>query len=324
MTLAYAEAAYRLREELSATEVAVLAALGAAANSEGHCWHRRSLIASRVRLHPDTVKTVLQALARKGLIEKVERRRDDGSQASNVIALKFAPADMTPAKGGDTPPTRGSTTPPRSHQPGAQDPGGPGVDDPPHEESEEASKRNPLKSPKGDVSPSIREWAKRIWAAAPRQARQRSGADDVERSLNAAVVERGADPADILAALTAYWQDVGSRDRGQFLKGVHVMLRQDRWREWMPEGDDDDSGADAAGAAREARPAQPQVPPEVMAAHLQRVWRERVSEFKRVGVWKVVDYGPPPVSPACKAPREILTEFGFDPKWPADVLAPPA
>jgi hypothetical protein len=150
VTLGYVEAVYRLEADLTPGESAVLATLGAAANSQGVLWIRRSVVAQRTRLHPDTVKSILQTLATKALIVKGPRFRDDGSQSANAIRLTFKAYELIPEKGGVTSPTRGSHAPPLSQDvtsaPGVQDPRGAGVLRPPLEPSLE--QRTP-KVPKG-------------------------------------------------------------------------------------------------------------------------------------------------------------------------------
>lgn len=94
MTLGYVEAVYRLETELSNTEVSVLAALAAMASEEGCCWYRQSYLASRVRLHPVTVKTTLRALAAKSLISKDLKTDSSGAVVATMIRLDFSPVDL--------------------------------------------------------------------------------------------------------------------------------------------------------------------------------------------------------------------------------------
>jgi hypothetical protein len=296
MTLALAEAVFRLPAKLTATECAVLVQLALMAGEDGCCWPRQQTVAARARLHPDTVKTTLRALHAKNLIRKEQRLRDDGSEASSMIVMCFEAADLSPGKSGVTPPTRGSSAP---TPPGVHDPGAPGANGPPHESSPES--RLPPKPPKGGVPGDIVELAAAVWAEAPRASRQRSGTADLERALNAAVHDRGGEPASILAALRSYWADVGARDGGQHLKGVHRMVQQDRWREWIPE--DDEPGP--------ARAAGPPISAEAKAEIIERAWRGRLEDFTRIGKWNHGVFGPKPGELGCVVPPALLAEFGL-------------
>lgn len=296
MTLAYAEAVYRLPAKLTASECAVLAMLALMADEDGACWPKQGTVADRVRLHVDTVKTVLRDLHTKGLIRKEKRTRDDGSQTSSMLVMTFPPADLKSEKGGVSPPTPGRMTPKTDEAPGAMRPGGAGADDPPHESSPEDI---PPKSPKGDLPASIRAVAGKIRDATPKAALHDASVGDIGRALKRAV-DDGADPDEVAAALRAYYADPdNAREGGRFAKAPHRMIQADRWRTWVP---------DLIDAVIPSAP--PAVPPAVMAAHLERVWTSRLEDFNRINLWKP-EYGPKPGQPGCAVPPHIVERLGI-------------
>lgn len=82
--------------------------LADAANEQGVCWPRVSVIAGRVGASNRTIQRAIQLLVRHGLITVEQRHRDDGSCSSNRYRLLLEGGDkMSP------PPDRGDTTPGR-------------------------------------------------------------------------------------------------------------------------------------------------------------------------------------------------------------------
>jgi hypothetical protein len=75
---------------------------------------------------------------------------------------------------------------------------------------------------------SLAEWSREIWQASPQLARKRSSQAETTEALRAAV-GRGADPARVLAGLSAAFS---GEYGGEYAKGVHRLIQNDRWREW--------------------------------------------------------------------------------------------
>lgn len=84
----------------------VLVVLADAANDQGICWPRVSVIAGIVGVSTRTVQRALQLLARHGLITVEQRFRSDGSHSSNLYRLlldRGVSASPPPDRGGATP-----------------------------------------------------------------------------------------------------------------------------------------------------------------------------------------------------------------------------
>jgi len=82
--------------------------LADAANDQGVCWPRVSVIAGRVGASNRTVQRAIQLLVRRGLITVKQRYRGDGSCSSNRYRLLLEGGDKV-----SPPPDRGDTTPGR-------------------------------------------------------------------------------------------------------------------------------------------------------------------------------------------------------------------
>lgn len=75
--------------------------------------------------------------------------------------------------------------------------------------------------------------AEQIFLLQPKQFR-RSTTPDIRSALIAAT-KRGADGAQILEALTAYYRTPASlEDSGKYAKGAHRLIERDRWRDYLP------------------------------------------------------------------------------------------
>jgi pyocin large subunit-like protein len=105
---------WALRQDLRSTPKFVLMVLADAANGQGVCWPRVSLIAGRVGASKRTIQRAIQLLVRRGLITVEQRYRDDGSCSSNLYRLLLEGDDKV-----SLPPDRGDTTP-RSRMSGSR------------------------------------------------------------------------------------------------------------------------------------------------------------------------------------------------------------
>lgn len=134
-----------------------------------------------------------------------------------------------------------------------------------------------------------------IWAVTPRNGRERSSRKDVERALQAAV-KRGAQTPEILAAVTVYYgTEDATKAGGQYAKGCHRLIENDRWREFSEAPDGDDSAPSAAEHAV----------PEWQQRAWAEDWRDRPHQ------WKAHERGPRPGEAGCRVSTEILTEMGI-------------
>ena len=85
--MAYYDSIYQ-DDELTSRDKVVLIYLRDHANKEGTCWPGINTIAAGVSLSRSTVKRALDDLVRAGLVEKSNRRRENGSLSSNLYQIK--------------------------------------------------------------------------------------------------------------------------------------------------------------------------------------------------------------------------------------------
>lgn len=126
------------------------------------------------------------------------------------------------------------------------------------------------------AKPELDALVDQIWRLQPVTGGKRKATrPDVLAALRPAL-NRGGEPGDILAALTAYYRLPSCRENdGQFSKGAAVMLNADRWRDFLPSPEPD-------------RPVGP-TDPAVLARRMRR--------FADTGVWEP-GWGPkPPADP---------------------------
>lgn len=83
--------------------------------------------------------------------------------------------------------------------------------------------------------PDYRAIIEAIWSAQPvLGGKRRATRPDVAKAF-AAAINRGGDPAEILAACQAYYRlPACTKDAGQFAMGAAVLIEADRWREYLP------------------------------------------------------------------------------------------
>jgi hypothetical protein len=305
MTLAYVEAVYRLEVEISATEVAVLAAIAAMCSDDGSCYYRQKYLAARVRLHADTIKAVLRALAAKGLIKKDVKRGDDGGNVASALQLTFTPANLGPTVRGRTPPTSGAHNPIPS---GPDEPGGSGVVAPGQENLNLKGKETPV-VPKGtgarkEPSAKAIEVAATIWAMTPDRSRKRSKPGHTQRAVQAALTA-GATRAELVGSIAAYFRDPDiSRQDYEFVQGVHRVIEGDKWRSWLPDANAEPS-SDVGGKID--MPGE--IKPELKAAMIED-YRERMRRWREEGRWERV-FGHRPDEPMFNPPAFIRKALGI-------------
>lgn len=101
----------------------------------------------------------------------------------------------------------------------------------------------PLPPLKGVVSPPEADLAEQIWALQPViGGKRRCTRPEVAKAVRA-VLRRGADPAEVLAACRAFYAlPASTEDGGKFAKGAVPLLANDGWRDFLP-------GTDAKPAA---------------------------------------------------------------------------
>ena len=85
--MAYYDSIYQ-DHELGPRAKAVYIYLKDHANKEGTCWPGINTIAAGVSLSRSTVNPAFDALVRAALVEKSNRRRENGSLSSNLYQIK--------------------------------------------------------------------------------------------------------------------------------------------------------------------------------------------------------------------------------------------
>lgn len=304
MTVDLTRAAYAL-DGLTSAEVNVLTYLTFRANSAGKCWPSRATIAQATRLHPDTVKTVLQGLADParpgGALIRKEVAHHKGRQIPSTIAILFDPVSDANLKGGDTPPGVGATDPHVSNgDRGRQTPDGGGASDPLEEDK-------PLED---SLGAQVRRLVETVWEIACIRSRRRSGKGDVARAIARALKE-GAAPPDLIAGVRAYFADPEpSREDGRYAMALHRLIEQDRWREWFT----------PAASGGNAGPSRPNAGPSglspaeladigTFAAPGPRMQRSWMDDWRRGQPWPD-RRGPEPGQPGCRISPDLLRQHG--------------
>lgn len=156
-------------------------------------------------------------------------------------------------------------------------------------------------SPKGDETPPSKTIILRqahveaAWSVTSRKGRARSSKADIQAALQAAA-RRGKAPEDVIAGLAAYYASPeATKDGGEFAKGAHRIIANDRWESFV----------------------ETVTPLEVIAASApadpNEVWRKRVKAYLHgSGFWNTTDWEAQPGRPGCRVPAEVLREFGVE------------
>jgi hypothetical protein len=151
------------------------------------------------------------------------------------------------------------------------------------------------KKPSPPVPAARRTDVDALWEATPKPAKERSSRKDVENALTAAV-RRGHDPPKILAAIKAYYASPdATKQGGQFARGCHRMIQDDRWLEWAHPSSD----LIRSNGLGIVDPSERQ----------QRAWCRDFIE--KPFQWKPHERGPRPGERGCRVSAAILAEFGL-------------
>jgi hypothetical protein len=121
--------------------------------------------------------------------------------------------------------------------------------------------------------------------------KRRSPKPDVLKATKGALARSGR-PEDIRAGCRAYYALPDcTKDGGAYAKGAAVLLNADRWREYLP-------GAEAVRLEVD------------VSAWTKGRWRAALEIHRETGQWGET-MGPKPGLPGCRAPPELLVEFGL-------------
>lgn len=164
--------------------------------------------------------------------------------------------------------------------------------------------REEKKGPNGPVrsaapSDELASQIDRLWTSANRTSRGRSSRKDVERALRAALA-RGHDFDLIAAGVEGYFRSrEATRDDGEYAKGLHRVIENDRWQEFA-----------TADAGRLGAPDQNDDPLRNPTPFRQRLWMQ---DFKGGQEWREHERGPKPGQLGCRVSDAIQAEFGYQP-----------
>lgn len=132
----------------------------------------------------------------------------------------------------------------------------------------------------------------RVWQVMSAAARRRTSRADIEAALRSAL-RRGHDPALIVVGLETYYRSPdATKNDGQFAKGAHRLIQNDRWQAF----------------AETLEPAQSEVQ---QAEDREAWWGRRVAEYAKSRHWNEVDWGPRPGRSGCRVPSQILESTGI-------------
>lgn len=205
----------------SVTAKAVLICLADYADEDGVAWPRVATLAEEVQASVRTVQRALRTLEEDGLVAVNIRRRQDHGYSSNGYTLAMTPGvNLTPPlvtechPPGDT----SDTTPVTTVSPLNELP----LEPLPSDEGRAAAKPTPT-------------LAEQIFLLQPLiEGRRRSTRPDVTTALDAAI-KRGGAPNEILVACQAFYRlPASTKEGGRFANGAAVILRGDRWRDFLP------------------------------------------------------------------------------------------
>ena len=207
---------------------------------------------------------------------KRAKTKDGNAESHDITHVTRDSRDTSPDKEvSPTPPARKLTlvTPPIVP---------PGGGDAPSEDKTEAEAARTVGNDRID----------RIWQAMSAAARRRTSRGDIDAALKAAA-KRGHDPVLVVIGLEAYYRSPdATKDAGQFAKGAHRMIQNDRWMAFAEEIPVPESEAEKA-EDREAW------------------WGRRVADYVKSRHWNEVDWGPRPGREGCSVPAQILETNGF-------------
>jgi hypothetical protein len=265
---------------------------------DGACVLSVAALAERAELSRRSVIDHLAALEAAGLIRRSRRTNSFGHRVADDIALAMEPVDQgagnAPGEAAKVQELHLGAAAPRcrSRRPKVQMAHVLGADPaPPIDKGLLEGLFKGLDAAQEPSAKAVRQAdVEGLWAITPSTARRRSSRADIERALKAAV-GRGHDPAAITRGLAAYYaSDEATKAGGQYAKGCHRMIENDRWEAFAP-----------PVIVTPDPPADP--------------WRSRVRAFADPAnrYWNRQDWGPAPDKPGCAVALGILAEFGFGP-----------
>ena len=287
----------------------LLYALADLADEGGRCWPTQRALCDRTELGRRAVIDHLARLEEAGLITR-ERRSDAMGRAADLYTLLFDGAEREQRRAEVHAPDAPTDAP---HAPSGAGgapvgaPDAPGLVHVAHVVGAPRAYRNRLKNlpiePKEcPASPEGRrkrddgaaeKLTEELWAASPSRSRSRSSRADLLKAVRGAL-DRGAEAEAVRTGVIGYLASPDAlKDGGQFAKGVHRIVENDRWASFSP-------------------PIR-SLPSEVDDGEVDggEVWRSRVRGFSTSQFWNADDWGPRPGKAGCAAPIALLVEHGF-------------
>ncbi|GHE70107.1 hypothetical protein GCM10019059_32420 [Camelimonas fluminis] len=274
----------------SASAKFVLVAIANYADENGRCWPSQQALAADTSLSERSIRNAIHALEELGVIERIERRRQDGSRTSDAIQIvAFGASEPQPADfaGGleKSAATTGKSCRDNRQMTTEQpaDFAGLTTFEPSlnHQENH-SSAASPPRRPESD------DLFDQFWAAYPRRG-QAANPKKPAREKFARAVKAGANPQVIIAAARRY-ADI-ERRAGRFdtekVAQAMTWLNQQRWDDYAEQPSL--QTAQAPGADQ---------------------WVKRLEMHAR-GDW-FDHWGPKPGQEGCRVPGDILATWRRD------------
>jgi hypothetical protein len=146
-----------------------------------------------------------------------------------------------------------------------------------------------------------------LWKAASDKGRQRSSKGDIDKALRAAVKREPLER--IMRGMGAYFRsDEASKDDGEFQKGIHRMIQNDRWSGYL----DDEAARVSKGESftEELQQARDQAGTvDAPSEQRQNLWMELFTQ----GMPWDSERGPQPGRLGCRVAPEIQRKWGITP-----------
>lgn len=220
-------------QPISATDKVVLLALADHANDLGECWPSVSLLMQRACVGERTVQRALQSLEESGFIVRERRRRENGSDTSNLYRLMFTKVSqgVSAEISVDQRGSGGVNLAPHPKGEGVTGTGGEGVIQTGGEGGLHDTPRTVIKNRKKETSSiSLDAAFEEFWAAYPKRAPHANPKHPAKLLYIKARKELNVSHETIVNAAKSYAATMAGKD-SQLVAQAQTWLRQRRWED---------------------------------------------------------------------------------------------
>ncbi len=298
----------------------VALAIARRSRESGSCWAKHSTLGEDCGVSKQTVGRCLDELMEAGWLQKVGRRRSDGSRSSDrlwltlpQITLESTSVDPKELKrerdeeGADWDHADNASYHGDAHKSPRSDSGVITVT-PQNTVTEGLKKKTVTRAHEEPSDSDLDAAVDLIWQMASKVGRGRSSKADIKKGLQAALA-RGNALERVLRGMGAYLRSPdATKDDGAYQRGAHVMLANDRWASHL---DDEQARRDVGHQA---------TPQEIIAQEdvgtieapsesRQRLWMELFAQGMPWGP----ERGPQPGRLGCRVSDAIQRAFGVEP-----------